>query len=155
MKGLMMPDNLPELRDIHLPDGVSAFPIAHGWWLILAGIVLLFLLIQFMLYLRRYSKARYALKLLQNISNANVVKAAKEMSEILRRICVLKYKEAAILLGADWIDFLNQKTKNPIGGKTAELLINAPYIPQESSTYSQEDLESLRRFCQKWIGENL
>ena len=150
-----MQDNLPELRDIHLPDGVSAFPIANGWWFTLAGIVLLFLLVQFILYLRRYSKARYALKLLQNISNENVVLAAKEMSEILRRICVLKYKEASVLLGADWIDFLNQKSKTPIYGKTAELLINAPYIPKESSTYSINNLEDLRSFCQKWIGENL
>lgn len=150
-----MPDNLPELRDIHLPDGVSAFPIASGWWICLAGIVLLFLLIQFILYLRRYSKARYALKLLKEISAENVVEAAKEMSEILRRICVFKYKEAAALLGPDWIAFLNKNSKTPIEGKSAELLINAPYIPKESSTYSVENLEDLRRFCQKWIGENL
>lgn len=150
-----MQDNLPELRDIHLPDGVSVFPIANGWWLILAGIVLLFSLIQFILYLRRYSKARYALKLLQEISAENVVESAKEMSEILRRICVLKYKEAAALLGNDWIEFLNKNSKTPINGKAAELLINAPYIPEESSTYTNDDLEELRRFCQKWIGENL
>lgn len=150
-----MQDNLPELRDIHLPNGVSAFPIANGWWLSLAGIVLLFLLIQFILYLRRYSKARYALKLLKEISTENVVEAAKEMSEILRRICVLKYKEAAALLGNDWIVFLNQKSKTPLGGKTAELLINAPYIQQGSRTYTSENLEDLRCFCQKWIGENL
>lgn len=150
-----MQDNLPELRDIHLPDGVSAFPIAHGWWFLLVGIVLLFLLVQFILYLRRYSKARYALKLLKEISAENIVVAAKEMSEILRRICVLKYKEAAVLLGNDWIVFLNKKSKTPLEGKTAELLLNAPYIPQESSTYTNDDLENLRRFCQKWIGENL
>lgn len=150
-----MQDNLPELRDIHLPDGVSAFPLADGWWLTLAGIVLLFLLTQFILYLRRYSKARYALKLLREISDENVVDAAKQMSEILRRICVFKYKEAAVLLGPDWVAFLNQKTKTPLNGKTAELLINAPYIPQQSTVYNLQNLEELRRFCQKWIGENL
>ncbi len=150
-----MQDNLPELRDIHLPDGVSAFPIANGWWLLLAGIVLLFLSVQFVLYLRRYSKARYALKLLQEISAENVVLAAKEMSEILRRICVFKYKEAAAMLGTDWIAFLNQKSKTPLNETSAELLINAPYIPQESRTYTVQDLENLRLFCQKWIGENL
>ena len=150
-----MQDNLPELRDIHLSDGVSAFPLADGWWLTLAGIVLLFLLTQFILYLRRYSKARYALKLLREISDENVVEAAKQMSEILRRICVFKYKEAAVLLGPDWVAFLNKKTKTPLNGKTAELLINAPYIPQQSTVYNLQNLEELRRFCQKWIGENL
>ena len=32
-----MEQNLPELRDIHLPEGVSAFPPAYGWWVILGG----------------------------------------------------------------------------------------------------------------------
>ena len=32
-------DNLPELRDIHLPDGVSAFPLAYGWWVIGLSII--------------------------------------------------------------------------------------------------------------------
>lgn len=150
-----MQDNLPELRDIHLPDGVSPFPLAWEWWLVLAGIVLLFLLIQFILYLRRYSKARYALKLLEEISSENVVVSAKEMSEILRRICILKYKEAAVLFGNEWGEFLNQKTKKPLEKKAAELLINSPYIPEESQVYSMQDLENLREFCKKWIGENL
>ena len=33
-------DNLPELRDIHLPStDISVFPLAYGWWLVLATIV--------------------------------------------------------------------------------------------------------------------
>lgn len=48
-----MMDNLPELRDIHIPDGVSAFPPAYGWWVVLAGVVALFLLAELFLILRR------------------------------------------------------------------------------------------------------
>lgn len=150
-----MNGNLPELRDIHLPDGVSPFPVAYGWWLILAGIILGVLAVQFILYLRRYSKSRYALKLLRNISTLNAVYAAQQMSEILRRICVFKYKDAAILAGQDWIDFLNKHSKEKIQGPLAELLVNAPYIPEEKSSYSSDDAEKLRNFCQNWIGENL
>ena len=51
-----MEQNLPELRDIHLPEGVSAFPPAYGWWVILGGILLLLLLTELFL-----SKKRYAL----------------------------------------------------------------------------------------------
>ena len=36
-----MQDNLPELRDIHLPESIPAFPPAYGWWVILAGIIFL------------------------------------------------------------------------------------------------------------------
>lgn len=150
-----MDNNLPELRDIHLPQGVSLFPIAYGWWLVLALIILLILMIQFALYLRRYSKSRYAVKLLQNISTLNAVYAAEQMSEILRRICVFKYKDATTLLGKDWLDFLNKHAKDELKGRPAELLINAPYIPQDSKTYNTEDAEILRDYCKKWIGENL
>lgn len=150
-----MNDNLPELRDIHLPQGVSPFPVAYGWWLVLAGIILVILMIQFALYLRRYSKSRYALKLLRNISTMNAVFAAEQMSEILRRICVFKYKDATTLLGKDWLDFLNAHSKQELRGRPAELLINAPYIQQDSQTYTQEDAKVLQEYCQKWIGDNL
>lgn len=152
---LVMDENLPELRDIHLPLDVSPFPIAYGWWLILAGIILVVLMAQFALYVRRYSKSRYALKLLRNVSTLNAVYAAQQMSEILRRICVLKYKEAAALPGKEWLNFLNQHSKNKLNGNAAELLLNAPYIPDDSQTYSSEDAEKLRNYCQSWIGENL
>ena len=59
-----MEQNLPELRDIHLPEGVSAFPPAYGWWVILGGILLLLLLTELFLIVRRKSKKRYALYLL-------------------------------------------------------------------------------------------
>lgn len=150
-----MNDNLPELRDIHLPQGVSPFPIAFGWWLALAAVILLFLIIQFAFYLRRYSKSRYALKLLQNISIQNAVYAAEQMSEILRRICVFKYKDATTLLGKDWLEFLNKHSKQELHGRPAELLLNAPYIPQDSTNYTAEDAKVLQEYCQKWIGDNL
>lgn len=150
-----MDNNLPELRDIHLPNGVSLFPVAYGWWLILAAIILVILMTQFVFYLRRYSKSRYAIKLLHNISLLNAVYAAEQMSEILRRICVLKYKDATTLMGKDWLNFLNEHAKEKLNGKPAELLINAPYIPQDSNTYSEKDAEKLREFCKQWIGGNL
>ena len=30
-------NNLPEIRDIQIPDGVSFFPVAYGWWVVLAA----------------------------------------------------------------------------------------------------------------------
>lgn len=151
-----MPDNnLPELRDIHLPEGVSAFPPAYGWWVILAALLGLIALVWLVLFLRRKSKKLYALYLLDNIRGSSSIAAAAEMSAILRRICVFKYKEAAALSGENWLKFLNAKTKQPLSGKAAELLLEAPYIPQESKCFAQSDVIRLRQFCQKWIGENL
>ena len=87
-----MQDNLPELRDIHLPSGdISFFPLAYGWWVlagVLAAAVLLAWLTRFLL---QRSKKRYALKLLAAARRPDLGSAVR-MSEILRRICVYKYK---------------------------------------------------------------
>ena len=78
-------DNLPELRDIHVPDGVSAFPPAYGWWVVLAGVVALFLLAELFLLLRRASKKLYARRLLQNITSSSPVNAAVQMNAAAMR----------------------------------------------------------------------
>lgn len=149
-----MEQNLPELRDIHLPEGVSPFPPAYGWWVILALIALL--IVAHKIYNQRLkkSKKRYALQLLMQMP-ANNLKTAAEMSEILRRICVYKYYQATTLFGKEWIDFLNLHSKKQLNGKAAQLLIDAPYINHKSKNYSSEDVTKLRDFCQNWIGENL
>ncbi|MBE6452394.1 MAG: DUF4381 domain-containing protein [Alphaproteobacteria bacterium] len=151
----MPENNLPELRDIHLPDGVSPFPPAYGWGVVLLAIIALFLLLKLFFFLRAKSKKRYALYLLHNIYCNDSISSVVEMSAILRRICVFKYKEAMVLSGDKWIEFLNSKIKKPLYGKAADLLVNAPYIPENSKGYSRQDVIAIRQFCKEWIGENL
>ena len=141
-----MNENLPELRDIHLPDGVSAWPPAYGWWVILLGIVAVVI---------RKSKKLYALHLLKDIHCNNSIHSAADMSAILRRICVYKYKEASVLMGKEWLSFLNEHSKHKLEGKAAQLLLDAPYIQPGAKGYRTEDVAALRLFCQQWIGENL
>ena len=148
-------DNLPNLRDIHIPDGVSAFPPAYGWWVMLLALLLMGGVYQFIKIYRHRSKKLYALRLLNNIRYDNVVENAKAMSELLRRICVLKYPQASTIFGQKWIDFLNAHNSKTLDAKTSDLLVDAPYMPFSTTKYNMDDAESLRRFCQQWIGENL
>ncbi len=151
-----MPDNLPELRDIHLPEGVSAFPLAYGWWVILLTVIVVFVLWKFYKIIRQKSKKLYALRLLASINEPNVITSAAAMSELLRRICVYKYPQAVVLQGQEWINFLNSHSKKTqVSGKIAELLLNAPYMPLETAAYDNANLNTLRSFCRDWIGENL
>ncbi len=148
-------DNLPELRDIHIPRDVSVFPLAYGWWVILAIIIVLPLIIKLWQILRKRSKKLYALRLLNNLSDTDVIVSAIKISEILRRICIYKYPEAVNIFSVKWLDFLNNHAVHKISGKSAELLINAPYIDKKSVNYNTKDLHKLVEFCKKWIGENL
>ena len=141
-----MQENLPELRDIHLPDGVSFFPPAYGWWVILAIIISAILAYHLVRIAIKKSRKVFALKTLENIDTHNVVNDSVKISEILRRICVYKYKEAVTLTGKEWLYFLNSKSKDKISSQAAELLINAPYISKKSTSFSEKDLAELKIF---------
>lgn len=149
-------DNLPELRDIHLPsESISIFPLGYGWWYVLAGVLAIVVLICLFRWIKQTSALLYARHLLRSIKDKNTLSSAVKMSEILRRICVRKYPEAVAFADNKWIDFINSKTKRPITGKIAELLKNAPFIQEDSQVYSSADVAELWSFCYHWIGENL
>ncbi len=149
-------DNLPELRDIHLPtDGVSFWPLADGWWLILGAILLTLVAVKLIMWLRKSSKRLYARYLLNQTINENGAVASVKMSEILRRICVSRYPQAVALSGQEWIDFVNAHSADKLDGELAQLLVNAPYIQADNPIFSADNVAKLRVFCQNWIGANL
>lgn len=149
-------DNLPELRDIHLPqETIPLFPPANGWWVLLLLIIATVVLFKLIIFIRRTSAKIYARKLLKALQEYNDVSAIIKMSEILRRACVRRYPEAVALFGKEWIDFLNGKSKNRLDEQAAELLINAPFMKENSQLYTPQKQQLLWQFCYEWIGENL
>ena len=150
-----MNDNLPELRDIHLPLDANFFwPIAYGWWVLLSALLLTVCLVYLFVFLKRKSKKHYALKLLSKL-DLSTPKSAVKMSEILRRICVYKYPKAAVLINDDWVQFLNAHTTQKLNEKTKQLLLNAPYMKPQSLSQNADSMKELQDFCLEWIGENL
>lgn len=146
-------DNLPQLRDIHLPPETMFFPLGYGWLIVLAVLILLYILYRLAKFLYQKSKKRYALMLLKRASADNL-DSVRRISEILRRICLYRYKNAAAYYGTDWILFLNNHSRKPLSDSAAQLLLYAPYIVQNKK-YSPETYRALREFAKNWIGENL
>lgn len=146
-------DNLPQLRDIHLPPETMFFPLGYGWLIVFAALILLYILYRLAEFLYQNSKKRYALTLLKQASADNL-DSVRQISEILRRICLYRYKNAAVYYGADWILFLNNHAKNPLPDSAAQLLLYAPYMAQNKK-YPPEAYRALREFAENWIGENL
>ncbi|MBQ9271710.1 MAG: DUF4381 domain-containing protein [Alphaproteobacteria bacterium] len=149
-------DNLAGLRDIHLPEDTSFWwPIAYGWW----GVLIVFTGIVIAFYAGKKvwqaSAKFYTQRILLSLKDDTELSAAIKMSEILRRVCVRQYPEAVALVGNDWIDFLNKKSKKMLDANAAELLKNAPFIAPKSSNFSAHDMQNLWQFCYEWVGENL
>lgn len=147
--------NLPEIKEIHIPDGVSPFPLAYGWWIVLLGAVLTILLIRLIFWLIKTSKKYYALRTLETIDITEPVTAAILISELLKRICIFKYKEANVLYGQEWLNFLNLHAKDKLSDTAARLLEYAPYMNKKDSTYTSTDAETIKKFARNWIGVNL
>lgn len=148
-------NNLPEIRDIQLPDGVSVFPLAYGWWIILAAIILALLFLKAFFWISKTSRKHYALRQLKNINADNYIDEAIQVSELLRRICAVKYKYASALYGQEWIDFLNQHSTQKLSDEEAKLLLFAPFMKQENQKDFSQNSTALKDFCKKWIGANL
>ena len=151
-----MTDNLPDLRDIHLPaQDISIWPLAGGWWGLLCVIIGIAVLIKISSWLRRKSAKLYAEHLLKSIENQTDLAAAVKISEILRRACVRQYPQAVALSGDEWIAFLNNHAHKKIKAPLTELLKNVPFMPDGSVSPSPQQIKKLWTFCKDWIGENL
>lgn len=145
----------PDIKDIYIPDGVSIFPLAYGWWVIFGTIVLSILAGLLFLWVLKTSRRYYALKNLDKVDTLSPVEAAIKISELLKRICRFKHKEALALYGQDWIDFLNTRSKQKLTLNAAKLLMYAPFINAGESPYTHTDADEIKHFAKAWIGANL
>jgi len=126
------------LRDIHLPDDPSMWPLAIGWWLV---IVLIVVMIYFFLKkISQLRKQKQLINLMQkelNVINLafkkhkNNHQLACEISELLKRFVrhILKDNQAASLSGNAWIGYLNKQSNSEIFTPFISELTQAQYQP--------------------------
>lgn len=147
----MDPTELP-LRDLHLPEPVSWWPLAPGWWfvIIVVAMVLIWLSRRAFANWRANAPRRFAVRELGNIENdylqhGSPVQLAQQISELLRR-SMLAYAprdEVAGLTGEHWLQWLDRGLPLPYfhteGGKS---LLQLPYRDPDSDL-SDVDINAL------------
>jgi len=126
-----------QLRDIHMPDAPSIWPLAPGWWVL----IVLALIVTYFLY--KYWKKQHKKKQLialmqQQLTmihdefrvNKDKHKLAVAVSDLLKRFVrfVLKDSTATSLTGQQWIDYLNSKTNGDAFSQFTLPLTQAQYI---------------------------
>ena len=157
-------DPLSEMADIHLPDSVSPWPPALGWWLL--GAVLLALVYYLTRatvksYIRR-KRLRNALAELENSLQRYREKSAfddtrngagleylGDINSILRRVALTRYSQSRIapLNGNQWLDFLDSVDE-------CEDFSHGPGKALGEALYRKTfdaDAEALYRLCRRWI----
>lgn len=153
----MDPLQIP-LRDIHLPDDVSMWPLAYGWW-ILAGIIIVTLIASWLWYKKIQAKKFAAITLARKELNIVKQKLAtnedpksiiNELSILLRRLTISTFPrtETASLTGTAWLNFLDEAIDDKaFDTEEGKILIEGPYRPN----VSRSEVEPLITLCDGWI----
>ena len=153
-------DALANLKDIHLPNAVSWWPLAPGWWVLLA-LFLLMIALAVTLTIRSRRKTSQeiiidqALQLFNQLQQQSLTPKdlIMELSELLRRTAISLYgrDEIANLAGDDWLRFLNKQgsTKAFTDG-VGRALAEQPYRPDVD--YNREALLGL---TDDWLKKQL
>ena len=154
-------DPLSALRDIHLPEPVPLWPLAIGWWIALAGLLLLAAGAWAWVRHRRRSLKSAALRELDAVCehferSGDPEGLALELSELLRRIALARFprRDVASLHGSEWTEFFWRTSRRPeLGERIAPAMAeleNALYAPPDGL-----QPEAPERWCdaaRSWIG---
>lgn len=144
------------LKDIHLPDSISWWPLAAGWWILLC-IALAFFVLAFV-FIRRYfkpslkkdaSKELHAIEqLFQRTQNAT--QCVADLSILLRRV-VLSQKHqvpTAGVTGSAWLKLLDQALgTSEFSQGPGQILLVGPYQP----AVEKDEIDQLIKLCHKWV----
>lgn len=147
----MDPQQIP-LRDLHLPEAISWWPLAPGWWVLIAVALLGlgFLLRQWLRARARGAARRYALQQLNVIADdfdehRNPVSFGASLSELLRRTMLAYAPRANVagLTGEDWLHWLDRDLAQPVfANGPGRQLLDLPYRNPDSDL-SIEDKDKL------------
>jgi hypothetical protein len=143
------------LRDIHLPEPISWWPFAYGWWIVLA-LLAAGLVIAWLRY-RHHYRERAAIRGLQSVAQALAdgtapVVCTQRISMILRRFAMSidESKRVAGLTGEAWLNFLDSRwQRDEFLAGVGRVLIFGPYAPP--GRVSASDASALNALCLDWV----
>lgn len=131
-------NSLADLKDLQLPDAVSIFPLAPGWYAVIILLVLIALALGYwqIRNLRKQRKVANIVGLLDSIELQDNPQLLAEVSILLKRVAREKFPEQQPqnLFGEKWLQFLDSS------GKTTEFTQGAGRILLE--VYQNKALEN-------------
>jgi hypothetical protein len=154
----MDPEQIP-LRDLHLPESVGWWPLAHGWWILigLAVCYLGYLVWRAWCRWRADRPRRIALKQLSKVQAAyrggvDAVALSKQLSQLLRR-AMLAYAprdEVAGLTGQRWLEWLDRGMQGkPFTSGPGRMIGSLPYLRHDEKTADANVAALIDAVCER------
>jgi hypothetical protein len=150
-------DPLAQLHPLREPALIGWWPLAPGWWLLLALALLLLAAGAWYLYRRHRRNAyrRLALRQLDSIQQQyakerNTQQAVHAINVLLKGVALKAYsrREIAAISGETWCEFL--RSSAPAGPAFEPTMLSAQYRPEAGEL----DIEALIRAARHWISRH-
>jgi hypothetical protein len=149
------------LRDIHGLDVVPWWPLAVGWWYVIAFIIFIAIVTATSYWMMRYAPwlgwrrdAHRQLRALKKVlPGEDPREVASRLSELLRRIAMARSgrKTVAGLTGENWLHWLAQQDSSNFDWEgRGRVLLRAPYMPPAMAV-ERAELAALIRAAMRWI----
>ena len=149
---------ISKLRDIHLPEPSSIFPLQPAWWGVIALFVFLLLGIVYYFYYHRKKQQRRALKELKAIEqrfNQGEMGGVcmMELGELLKHYAIRQFPQTKLahLWGEPWLDFLRStSTAGQFEGELGRAITQWPYQKEPE----RDEIPGLIESARTWFKEN-
>jgi hypothetical protein len=148
---------LNQLRDIHLPDAISYWPFAPGWYILF---FLIFIATPYLIWflIKKRKLDLYKKTIFLALEKLGKEKNISQIATLLKRIAINRHgNKVACLQGREWIAFLEktkQKKSASFESELGELLIKASYQKNVSET-DQQKLPALMGLITQWVKKNV
>ena len=145
-----------DLGPLYEPDAVRFSFETPGWYLV-AGLLVLFVVLLFFTWLKRYRKNAYrreALKTItrieQNSQNQNEANQLNDIWVLLKLVAMETFgrQQVAQLYGDDWLEFLESKGKNTPFTHYKQHIINSLY---DTISVDPKETKALIELSKQWI----
>ena len=126
--------SLQDLHDIVLPQAPGIWPLAIGWWLLIAILIIsaAFLIKTLVNYSQQWKIKRLA------IAKLNTCKDCNDINQLIKQVAIHYCDDANIssLTGNNWVDFIDRNLS--ISSKSELIDINnALYTPHHADFFDQ------------------
>ncbi|MDA8745114.1 DUF4381 domain-containing protein [Rubripirellula amarantea] len=153
------PYSLSALEDIIAPDPVGWFPLAMGWWFVIAlgAIWLAYGFIVWVIEYRHNSYRREGVKLIKKLRDEPSLEVGlRRIDEVLKRVAMVSYsrERVASLWGTDWVAFLRSSVQEfRLSDSNAKIMAAANY-QKVADTFGREDYLATLQAASAWIREH-
>ena len=154
-----MPENpLDQLPPIHLPEPISFWPPAMGWWFLL-GLLIVLGIIAVRLLLKRRQRNRLRRLALQELElywqryqkNNDAVQYVLSVNRLLKQFVMQQYpdKNLHVLSGVKWLEGLNDLSpQSGINADSAAVLLT---IYSKHIEYDKQSVSTLNPLLMRWF----